>query len=111
MIAFWMMTGLAAALAGLLLWRAAWALDIGDEKAARTLISMVKVDAAETLGRVADRTVQIFGGSGYAKESVVERLYRDARIFRIFDGTSEIHRTVVAGGLRRVGPQVYDVGA
>lgn len=95
----------------LLLWRAAWALDIGDEKAARTLISMVKVDAAETLGRVADRTVQIFGGSGYAKESVVERLYRDARIFRIFDGTSEIHRTVVAGGLRRVGPQVYDVGA
>ena len=95
----------------LLLWRAAWALDIGDEKAARTLISMVKVDAAETLGRVADRTVQIFGGSGYTKESVVERLYRDARIFRIFDGTSEIHRTVVAGGLRRVGPQVYDVGA
>ena len=53
---------------------------------------MVKVEAAETLGRVADRAVQVFGGMGYCAEMPIERLYRDARIYRIFDGTSEIHR-------------------
>ena len=55
---------------------------------------MVKVYAAEMLGRVADRAVQVFGGMGYCKDLPIERFYRDARIFRIFDGTSEIHRTV-----------------
>ena len=60
---------------------------------------MVKVAAAEALGRVADRAVQVFGGMGYCQELPVERLYRDARVFRIYDGTSEIHRTVVARGL------------
>jgi acyl-CoA dehydrogenase len=72
---------------------------------------MAKVDASETLGRVADRAVQIFGGIAYTRGFVVERLYRDARIFRIFDGTSEIHRTVVAAGVRKTGPAVYDIGA
>lgn len=94
----------------LLLWRAAQAIDDGDEASWRNLISMVKVDAAEMLGRVADRAVQVFGGIGYTHGFVVERLYRDARIYRIFDGTSEIHRTVIAGGLRRTGASVYDIG-
>ncbi len=83
--------------ARLALWQAAWLLDQGSK--ARTQISAVKLQASETLGRVADRAVQIFGGSGYSKELVVERHYRDARVYRIFDGTSEIHRNVIAGNL------------
>ena len=81
-------------MARLLVLRAAHQIDAGG--AARERISMVKVAAAETLGRVADRAVQVFGGMGYCKDLAIERLYRDARIFRIYDGTSEIHRTVVA---------------
>jgi acyl-CoA dehydrogenase len=72
---------------------------------------MVKVEAAETLGRVADRAVQIFGGMGYCSELPVERLYRDARIYRIFDGTSEIHRTVVAKSALKIGAALWDIGA
>jgi len=75
---------------------------------AREHISMVKVYAAETLGRVADRAVQVFGGMGYSKDLPVERLYRDARVFRIYDGTSEIHRGVVARGLLKRGVALVD---
>ncbi|HYS12773.1 MAG TPA: acyl-CoA dehydrogenase family protein, partial [Burkholderiaceae bacterium] len=71
---------------------AAWLLDQGQAQAARDAISMVKVQAAETLGRVVDRAVQVFGGMAFCKELPIERYYRDARIYRIFDGTSEIHR-------------------
>jgi len=74
---------------------------IDDGQDSREHISMVKVQAAEMLGRVADRAVQIHGGSGYAKDTLVERLYRDARVFRIYDGTSEIHRTVIARALMK----------
>jgi acyl-CoA dehydrogenase len=74
---------------------------IDDGQESREHISMVKVQAAEMLGRVADRAVQIHGGSGYAKDTLVERLYRDARVFRIYDGTSEIHRTVIARALMK----------
>lgn len=55
--------------------------------------------------------MQVFGGMGYCADSVVERLYRDARIFRIFDGTSEIHRTVVAKSALRRGAALWDIGA
>src|SRR5690606_33236807 len=58
----------------------------------RTHLSLVKIASSEALGRVADRAVQLFGGAGYSKDLEIERFYRDARIFRIFDGTSEIHR-------------------
>lgn len=95
--------------ARLMLLRAAWEIDQGRN--ARDWISMVKVEAAETLGRVADRAVQIFGGMGYCKELPVERLYRDARIFRIFDGTSEIHRTVIARSALKRGAALWDIGA
>jgi acyl-CoA dehydrogenase len=87
--------------------KAAWEIDQGRD--ARTWISMVKVHAAETLGRVADRAVQIFGGMGYCKELPIERYYREARVYRIFDGTSEIHRTVVARSVQKVGSPLYDV--
>ncbi len=95
--------------ARLMLLRAAWEIDEGRD--ARDWISMVKIEAAETLGRVADRAVQVFGGMGYCADSAVERLYRDARIFRIFDGTSEIHRTVVARSALRRGAALWDIGA
>ena len=83
--------------ARLLMLHTAWRIDRGDP--AREGISMVKVQASESLGRVADRAVQVFGGAGYCKDHAVERMYRDARISRIYDGTSEIHRGVVARGL------------
>ena len=83
--------------ARLLLLHTAWRIDRGEP--AREGISMVKVQASETLGRVADRAVQIFGGAGYCKDQPIERIYRDARIFRIYDGTSEIHRGIIARGL------------
>ena len=83
--------------ARLLMLHTAWRIDQGDP--AREGISMVKVQASETLGRVADRAVQVFGGAGYCKDHAIERMYRDARISRIYDGTSEIHRGVVARAL------------
>jgi acyl-CoA dehydrogenase len=92
--------------ARLMLLRAAWEIDQGRD--ARVWVSMVKVHASEMLGRVADRAVQLFGGMGYCKDLSIERLYRDARIFRIFDGTSEIHRIVVARGVRRDGSATFD---
>ena len=95
--------------ARLMVLRAAWEIDEGRD--ARDWISMVKIEAAETLGRVADRAVQIFGGMGYCSELPIERLYRDARIFRIFDGTSEIHRTVVARSALKRGAAMWDIGA
>jgi acyl-CoA dehydrogenase len=95
--------------ARLMLLRAAWEID--QRRDARDWISMVKIDAAETLGRVADRTVQVYGGMGYCSEMPIERLYRDSRIYRIFDGTSEIHRTVVAKGALKRGAAMWDIGA
>ncbi len=58
-----------------------------------------KLFATEALGRVADRMLQVHGGEGYMAGSAVERLYRDVRLLRILDGTSEIQRMVVARGL------------
>lgn len=79
------------------------AFEIDQGRDARERISMVKVYAAEMLGRVADRAVQVFGGMGYCKDLPIERFYRDARIFRIYDGTSEIHRSVVARAMLKHG--------
>jgi len=89
--------------------RAAWEIDQGND--ARDWISMVKVQAAETLGRVVDRAVQIFGGMGFCKDVPIERYYRDARIYRIFDGTSEIHRGLVARAALKKGAALFDIGA
>ncbi|WAC24494.1 acyl-CoA dehydrogenase family protein [Blastomonas sp. SL216] len=55
-----------------------------------------KLIASEMVGRVADRAVQIFGGAGYIADYGVERFYRDVRLFRIYEGTSEIQRTIIA---------------
>jgi len=61
--------------------------------------AMVKVYASELAGRVADRVLQIHGGMGYMKDSAVERAYRDARILRIYEGTSEVQRMIIAEDL------------
>ncbi len=58
--------------------------------------SCAKLFAAEMVGRVADRAVQIHGGAGYMQDSAVERLYRDVRLFRLFEGTSQIQQLVIA---------------
>lgn len=93
--------------ARLLVLQSAWMLDQGMD--ARSHIAMVKVHAAEMLGRVVDRAVQMHGGMGYCKDLEIERLYRDARVFRIYDGTSEIHRTVIARGLMKSGAGLVDI--
>ncbi|WP_342131769.1 acyl-CoA dehydrogenase family protein [Hydrogenophaga sp. OTU3427] len=90
-----------------MVYQAAWMLDQGLD--AREQIAMVKVHAAETLGRVVDRAVQVFGGMGFCKELPIERYYRDARIYRIFDGTSEIHRGVIAKSALKKGAPLFDI--
>ncbi len=87
--------------ARLLVLQAASVIDQGHD--ARERISMVKVYAAEMLGRVADRAVQVHGGMGYCRDLPIERFYRDARIFRIYDGTSEIHRGVIGRAMLKHG--------
>ena len=69
----------------------------------REKVSMVKINSSETLGRIADRAVQLFGAMGYCKDFPLERIYRDCRVLRIYDGTSEIHRMVVSRGLMKKG--------
>ncbi len=63
--------------------------------------SCCKLYASEMVGRVADRAVQIHGGAGYMQEYAVERLYRDVRLFRIYEGTSQIQQLVIAKHLIR----------
>jgi acyl-CoA dehydrogenase len=63
--------------------------------------SAAKYFASEMVGRVADRAVQIHGGSGYMRGVAVERFYRDARLFRIYEGTSQIQQVIIARGVLR----------
>jgi acyl-CoA dehydrogenase len=75
-------------------YHAAWKLDHGER--ATTEAAMIKVLATEAANRAADAAVQIHGGMGYMKGTAVERFYRDLRLTRIYEGTSEILRMVVA---------------
>jgi acyl-CoA dehydrogenase len=63
--------------------------------------SVAKLYCTEMVGRVADLAVQIHGGSGYIREVPVERIYRDVRLLRLYEGTSEIQRLIIGGGLVR----------
>jgi acyl-CoA dehydrogenase len=78
----------------LMVLHAAWKLDQGQE--ARQETSMCKVFVAETVHRVLDRCIQVCGALGVSRDLVLERFYRDARAFRIYDGASEVHRMVIA---------------
>jgi acyl-CoA dehydrogenase len=66
-----------------------------------TLAACCKLFATEMVGRVADRAVQIFGGAGYMEEYGIERFYRDVRLFRIYEGTSQIQQTLIARNMIR----------
>jgi acyl-CoA dehydrogenase len=68
--------------------------DLGEP--VTTLASCCKLFATEMVGRVADRAVQIFGGAGYVEDYGIERFYRDVRLFRIYEGTSQIQQTLIA---------------
>ena len=74
-----------------------------DPKLVHAKASMAKLIASETAGRVADRVVQIFGGRGYMRRNPAERLWRELRVDRIWEGTSEIQRMIISRGLERRG--------
>lgn len=86
----------------LAVWQAAWLLDQHDF--ARNETSMSKLFCSEALGRVVDRCVQILGSTGIATDTVISRIYRDIRPFRIYDGPSEVHRHAIAQRLAQTGP-------
>ncbi|WP_225772437.1 acyl-CoA dehydrogenase family protein [Inquilinus sp. Marseille-Q2685] len=90
--------------ARLVTYEAAAAHDRGlDVKALHARCSVAKLLASEMAGRVADRAVQIFGGRGYMRENVAERFNRELRVDRIWEGTSEIQRLIIAGSLLKRG--------
>ena len=76
-----------------------------DVKVSHAQCSMAKLYCSEMAGRVADRAVQVFGGRGYMRENVAERFYRELRVERIWEGTSEIQRMIIAGQLTKRGPR------
>ena len=78
-----------------LLYRAAQAYMAGEERR-RNLSSMAKLHASETAMSLTREAVQVFGGYGYSREYPVERLFRDAKVTEIYEGTSEIHRLIIA---------------
>ena len=82
----------------LLIYRAAWTRDSGAERVTREA-AMAKLFATEAAQRVIDQAVQLLGGRGVVAGSPVERLYREERALRIYEGTSEIQRLVIAGQL------------
>ena len=81
--------------AALLVYRAAWTKDTGAARVTREA-AMAKWFATEAAGRVCDRAVQLFGGRGVTRGEIVERLYRDVRALRIYEGASEIQQIVIA---------------
>jgi alkylation response protein AidB-like acyl-CoA dehydrogenase len=87
------------------LYDVARAIDAGeDRKVLHARASMVKLLCSEAAGRVADRAVQVFGGRGYMRENVAERMYRELRVERIWEGASEIQRLIVGQQLLKRGP-------
>jgi alkylation response protein AidB-like acyl-CoA dehydrogenase len=88
-----------------LTYQIAWEATRGlERKTLHAKASTVKLFASEVAGRVVDRAVQVLGGRGYMRENPVERLYRDLRVDRIWEGTSEIQRTVIVNELVKRGP-------
>ncbi len=91
-----------------MVYRACWEIAQGtDRKLVHARASAVKLYASEMAGRVVDRAVQILGGRGYMRENPVERLYRDIRVERIWEGTSEIQRMIIGNQIKKRGLDVY----
>lgn len=90
--------------ARLMTFEAAAASDRGEDlKALHNRCSMVKLYVSEMANRVVDRTLQIFGGRGYMRENVAERFFRELRVDRIWEGTSEVQRLIIARNLLKRG--------
>ena len=88
-----------------MLYEVARSIDAGaDRKTLHGQASMAKLYCSEMAGRVADRAVQVFGGRGYMRENVAERMFRELRVERIWEGASEIQRLIVARQLTNRGP-------
>jgi acyl-CoA dehydrogenase len=93
-----------ASAARLLTREAAWLADRGeDPKVVHAKASIAKLFASEAAFRCADRAVQVFGGRGYMRETAAERFFRELRVDRIWEGTSEIQRLIVARSLEKRG--------
>jgi len=94
----WTIADMAASLhaARLVAYEAAWRYDQGDAAARTAAAALSKYTGAEMVQRVADTTLQLFGGSGYSKDLPIERIWRETRVVRILDGTSEIMRQIIA---------------
>jgi alkylation response protein AidB-like acyl-CoA dehydrogenase len=82
-----------------LTYRAGAAIEAGDRDLATRLASMAKLFAGEHAVDVADEAIQVHGGSGFVSDYPVERYYRDARITKIYEGTSEIQKNIIADRL------------
>jgi butyryl-CoA dehydrogenase len=97
----WMIADMATEIEALrhLVYRAAWACEQGENY--RRLASMCKLLGSEVACRVANKAVQLHGGAGYIRDLPIERMYRDARVTRILEGTSEIQRLVIASDIFR----------
>ena len=78
-----------------------------DRKVVHGKVSMAKLYSSEMAGRVADRAVQALGGRGYKVESPAARFYRELRVDRIWEGTSEIQRSIISRGLYKRGAAPY----
>jgi len=79
----------------LLTYRSAWAKDGGQERVTREA-AMAKLHSTETAQQVIDRAVQLFGGLGVTSGQIVERLYREVRSLRIYEGASEVQKVIIA---------------
>jgi acyl-CoA dehydrogenase len=89
--------------ARLSIWHTAWVLDQanGDTRIGGHESSMTKVTVSEATWRVVDRAVQVLGGQGVTDETIVAKIFRDIRAFRIYDGPSEVHRWSIAKHIAR----------
>ena len=92
-----------------MLYRVCWqgARGGADRKELHAMAAGVKLVCSETAGRIVDKAVQIHGGRGYMREQPVERLWRELRVDRIWEGTSEIQRLVIGNELRKRGSDLY----
>lgn len=91
-----------------MLYRLSWEIDqTNDRKRNHARAAALKLHCSEMVGRVCDRAVQILGGRGYMREQAVERLWRDTRVDRIWEGTSEIQRVIIGGQIKKRGLDIY----
>ena len=95
----WMIADMATEIEALryLVYRTAWACEQGERYT--RLAAMAKLLGSEVLGRAANKAVQLHGGAGYIRDLPIERMYRDARVTRILEGTSEMQRFIIASDI------------